>query len=76
MSVVPKVTAFSGTAALWRFLEGDAAELTRVLKGMTQSELVSLRTQLRELARSVDGEIHRKYSITASPPTRTQIEDS
>jgi hypothetical protein len=68
MSIVPKVTAHAETSALWHFLEGDAVRLTRTLQGMSQTELMAYRSQLRELARSVDGEIHRKYATTTTEP--------
>ena len=75
MSVVPKVTAHSETAALWWLLTGDDDQLKVVLRGMSQSELREYRSQLRELARRVDGEIHQQYTITLTPPTQARTED-
>jgi hypothetical protein len=71
VSVIPKVTAHFATSALWHFLEGRRTRVERVLAGASQDELRAYRGQLRELARSVDDEIHRQYQSTANP-TRTE----
>lgn len=71
MSVTPKVTAHSETAALWHFLEGDRERMEATLRDMSQPELREYRGQLRELARSVDDEIFRQYNIPATP-TKTE----
>lgn len=47
--VIPKVTAFDETAALWALMQGDTARAREIIGAMLESERVEFEQRLTEL---------------------------
>lgn len=51
--VVPKVTAFSETAALWALMQGDTARAREIITAMSEPERFDFEQRLTELVNLV-----------------------